>query len=74
MVRGQISAASLHANVFPEERWDVQVLAFNDRRLAFFETSARHRFELQDFLLRLNVFFFRRLGLFFNDRFFLRRN
>src|SRR5213080_413374 len=62
---------SLHANVFPEKGRNVQVLAFDDGRFAFLETSARDRLELHNFLLRLDAFFLWRLRLFFYNRFFL---
>src|ERR1700716_1359624 len=68
------TASLFHPNVFAEKGWNIEVLAFNDCRLAFLETSARDLFELQDFLLRLNELFLRWLSLFFHDRFFLRRN
>src|SRR5258708_40115943 len=64
----------LHPDVLAEKRRNVEILTFDDGRLAFFETSARDRFELQNLLLRLDDFFFRWLRLFFHDRFFLRRN
>src|SRR5436309_1759195 len=64
-------AMSLHANVFPEKGRNVQVLAFDDGRFAFLETSARDRLELHNFLLRLDAFFLWRLRLFFYNRFFL---
>ena len=74
VIRGPIFAGSLHANVFSQEGRDVEVLTFDDRRLAFLETSARDRLELQNFLLRLNDFLCRRFRLFFHDWFFLWRN
>src|SRR3989442_14405120 len=64
-------AMSLHANFFPEKGRNVQVLAFDDGRFAFLETSARDRLELHNFLLRLDAFFLWRLRLFFYNRFFL---
>src|SRR5947199_6144646 len=62
---------SLHANVFPEKGRNVQVLAFDDGRFAFLETSARDRLELHNFLLRLDAFFLWRLRLLFYNLFFL---
>src|SRR5260370_27593615 len=64
-------AMSLHANVFPEKGRNVQVLAFDDGRFAFLETSARGRLALHNFLLRLDAFFLSRLPLFFYTPFFL---
>ena len=58
----------LHPNVFSQEGGNVQVLTFDDGRLAFFEPAACHRFELQDLLLGSDLFFRDRLC--FYRRFF----
>src|SRR3984893_16414373 len=50
----EIIARLFHADVFPQEGRDIQVLTFHNRRLAFFKTTARDRLELQDPLLGLD--------------------
>src|SRR5438105_15533804 len=74
--RLEADATSLHANVLAQESRDIQVLAFDNRRLALFETTARHGLELHHFLFGAD-FLLWRLRLFNllpGDWFFLWRN
>ncbi len=63
----------LHPDVLPQKRRHIEVLAFHNRRLAFFEAPARDRLELQNFLFRLDKFLLHRFRLRFWNRFVLRQ-
>src|SRR5205085_5419170 len=64
----------LHAHVLAQKRRHVEVLAFDDRRLAFLETAASHRFELHHFLFRLRLLLRDRLRFLEHRRLFSREN
>src|SRR6476661_9898217 len=51
---------SFHSHVLAQEGGNIEILAFDNRRLAFFETTAGDRLELHHFLPRLTVFLFLR--------------
>src|SRR5437016_3600229 len=67
-------AMSFHANVFAQKGRNIEVLTFDNGRLAFFESATRGRFELQNFLFWLGKLFLRWLYFFFRNRFFLRHD
>jgi len=69
-----VAERSLHPDILPQERGNIQVLTFNNCRFAFFEAAPGYRLKLQNFLFGVRVFFGHRFGFFFRQRFFLWRN